>query len=98
MPSIHPPHMRSFSRLRAGIATCSRLTPLMAALAAGSAFAQSPERTGDLESLAQVTVESSRNSQLGIADSANAGVVTQQQLEARTVYRSEERRVGKECV
>ena len=34
-----------------------------------------------------VTVETSRNSKLGIADSANTGVVTQQQLEARTVYR-----------
>ena len=32
-------------------------------------------------------METSRNSQLGIAESANAGVVTQQQLEARTVYR-----------
>ena len=33
------------------------------------------------------TVEGSRNSQLGIADSANSGVVTQKQLESRTVYR-----------
>ena len=87
MPSIHPPHIRSFSRLKAGLATCSRLIPLIAAIVVGSAFAQSPVRTGDAESLTQVTVESSRNSQLGIADSANAGVVTQQQLEARTVYR-----------
>ncbi len=34
-----------------------------------------------------VVVAASRVSQLGIADSANSGVVTQQQLEARTVYR-----------
>ena len=87
MPSIHLPHIRSIRRLKAGLKNCSRLTPLMAALAAGGAFAQSPARTADPESLAPVTVESSRNSQLGIADSANAGVVTQQQLEARTVYR-----------
>jgi hypothetical protein len=34
-----------------------------------------------------VEVQGSRNSQLGTADSANAGVITQKQLEARTVYR-----------
>ena len=34
-----------------------------------------------------VEVLSSRNSQLGIAASANSGVVTQKQLEARTIYR-----------
>ncbi len=39
------------------------------------------------QTLNAISVETSRTSQLGIADSANAGVVTQQQLEARTVYR-----------
>lgn len=38
-------------------------------------------------SLAPVVVKSSRNSVLGDAGTANEGVVTQQQLEARTVYR-----------
>jgi outer membrane receptor protein involved in Fe transport len=42
------------------------------------------------ESLPGVTVQASRNSQLGVAESANAGVLTQQQLEARTVYRAGE--------
>ena len=37
--------------------------------------------------LPEVRIESSRTSQLGVADSANTGVVTQQQLDARTVYR-----------
>lgn len=37
--------------------------------------------------LAPVVVQSSRNSVLGEASTANEGVVTQQQLEARTVYR-----------
>lgn len=46
-------------------------------------------RTEEVE-LPSVTVEASRTSQLGIAESANAGVVTQQQLEARTVYRAGE--------
>ena len=39
---------------------------------------------------AKVEITGSRTSQLGIADSANAGTVTQQQLEARTVYRPAE--------
>ncbi len=34
-----------------------------------------------------VVVEGSRASQLGVAESASAGIVTQKQLEARTVYR-----------
>ena len=42
------------------------------------------------KTLPAVVVEWSRNSQLGVADSANAGVVTQKQLEARTVYRAGE--------
>ena len=46
------------------------------------AWAQSPEPT-----LAPVQVQSSRNSVLGEAGTANEGVVTQQQLDARTVYR-----------
>ena len=41
-----------------------------------------PEKTLDT-----VTVESSRISQLGIADAASTGIVTKKQLEARTVYR-----------
>ena len=36
---------------------------------------------------ATVVVEGSRTSQMGIAESANSGVVTKKQLEARTVYR-----------
>ena len=46
------------------------------------AWAQSSEPT-----LAPVQVQSSRNSVLGEAGTANEGVVTQQQLDARTVYR-----------
>ena len=41
-------------------------------------------------SLAPVVVQSSRNSVLGEAGTANEGVVTQQQLEARTTYRAGE--------
>ena len=37
--------------------------------------------------LGEIVIQGSRNSQLGIADAASAGVVTQKQLEARTVYR-----------
>lgn len=42
------------------------------------------------KTLPPVIVEASRTSQLGIAASANAGVVTQEQLDARTVYRAGE--------
>ncbi|WP_089398176.1 TonB-dependent receptor domain-containing protein [Noviherbaspirillum humi] len=56
-----------------------------AVLAMSMARAAEPERT-----LPSVVVETSRNSQLGIADTANAGIITQQQLEARTVYRTGE--------
>ena len=66
----------------------TRLTPLMLALLVSGAIAQTPvEVTQAAQALEPVTVTGSRNSQLGIADSANSGVVTQQQLEARTVYR-----------
>ncbi len=37
--------------------------------------------------LESVTVEASRTSQLGIVDAASAGIITEKQLEARTVYR-----------
>jgi hypothetical protein len=41
----------------------------------------------DENTLKPVTVLSSRTSQLGVSPTANTGVVTQEQLEARTVYR-----------
>lgn len=53
------------------------------ALIAAPALAQSP----DEKSLAPVIVQGSRNSLLERAETANTGVVTQQQLDARTVYR-----------
>ena len=61
----------------------------IAALIAGYCCAQdaAPTTVAQGQALEPVTVTGSRNSQLGIADSANSGVVTQQQLEARTVYR-----------
>ena len=49
--------------------------------------AAAPLASAQEQTLDAISVETSRNSQLGIAESANAGVVTQQQLEARTVYR-----------
>ncbi|WP_317201029.1 TonB-dependent receptor [Janthinobacterium sp.] len=64
-------HLRH-SRLLLGAA-------LFGALADASADGSSPPIS--------VVISASRTSQIGIADSANAGVVTGQQLEARTVYR-----------
>ncbi|MES2901335.1 MAG: TonB-dependent receptor [Pseudomonadota bacterium] len=67
-----------------------RLCPLAAAL---TVLVFTPLARGaddEPEPHHKVVVAASRVSQLGIADSANAGVVTQQQLEARTVYRPAE--------
>nr|WP_328804716.1 TonB-dependent receptor [Noviherbaspirillum galbum] len=52
---------------------------------ASGAYAADAEAT-----LPSITIETSRTSQIGIADSANSGIVTQKQLEARTVYRAGE--------
>jgi hypothetical protein len=63
-----------------------RLGLMIAALAACSIHISTAAHAQET-TLEAVTVQTSRTSQLGIAESANAGVVTQQQLEARTVYR-----------
>ncbi len=60
----------------------NRFAATLLGLTIAAPFASAQEKT-----MEAVSVETSRNSQLGIAESANAGVVTQQQLEARTVYR-----------
>ena len=52
----------------------------------GQAWGQT-SATNNPPSLNPVTVEGSRNSVLGEAGTANEGVVTQKQLDARTVYR-----------
>ena len=67
-----------------GKTRCRRNT--IAATLLGMAIA-APLAGAQDKTMDAVSVETSRNSQLGIAESANAGVVTQQQLEARTVYR-----------
>ena len=76
-----PSHARSISLFK--------LSPgALAALALSSLAQTAPEPVvAQAGALAPVTVTGSRNSQLGIAESANSGVVTQKQLEARTVYR-----------
>ena len=52
----------------------------------GNVGAQTPNAASSA-TLAPVQIQGSRNSVLGDAGTANEGVVTQQQLEARTVYR-----------
>ena len=66
---------------RTGIAACCAI------FAMNSAFAQTEPPAQAVKSLQSVNVEASRTSELGIADSSNQGVVTQQQLDARTTYR-----------
>src|SRR4051794_21543024 len=53
-----------------------------AMLSSANAFAQDADK-----SLAPVLIQGSRNSLLEAAETANTGVVTKQQLDARTVYR-----------
>ena len=59
-------------------------TPLAIALAC---LFSSPVLANDGDPLPTVVVEGSRPAQLGVADAASAGIITQKQLEARTVYR-----------
>ena len=64
--------------------------PFKALATAAAILCSAPAQALDDVPLPSVLVTASRTSQLGVADSANAGVVTQQQLEARTVYRPAE--------
>ena len=75
------------SRTFSGACRCFPINPAMALLAScfvlqSAAWAQQAD-----PGLATVTVQSSRNSVMGEAGTASEGLITQQQLEARTVYR-----------
>ncbi len=73
-PHNHPVYFFKLKRMAALLAGCFAFQ--------GFAAAQDSDA-----SLRTVDVQSSRNSVLGEAGTANEGVVTQQQLDARTVYR-----------
>ncbi len=79
--------MRLSTQQPAFVLTKNRLAMLIAGCFAlqSAVWAQNTDAT-----LAPVQVQSSRNSVLGEAGTASEGVVTQQQLDARTVYRSGE--------
>jgi hypothetical protein len=62
-----------------------RLRILPCALAA--LFSHTPAAQADDFVIQRVLVEGARASQLGVADSANAGSVSQKELEMRTIYR-----------
>ena len=63
----------------------------MLATVIGSAFFQSNAAAQTVAAtLPPVLVQGSRNSVLGEAETANTGIITQQQLDARTVYRPAE--------
>ena len=66
------------------------LSPVVLTVASLGAQAQTAVPPDQTPTLSSVVVQGSRDSQLGVADSANSGVVTQKQLEARTVYRAGE--------
>ena len=75
----HAPHPLRLSKIAAAVLGLSSLS-----IAAVHAAPAEPEPESVIQ---KVIVEGSRNSQIGIADAASAGVITQKQLEARTVYR-----------
>ena len=66
---------------------CFRINRTAALVASCFAFHSFVQAQTIGTSLGTVTVQSSRNSVLGEAGTASEGVVTQQQLDARTVYR-----------
>ncbi|SHN06702.1 Outer membrane receptor proteins, mostly Fe transport [Duganella sacchari] len=72
----------ALSRRSSSIKTASIKSPLKYALllALGSAHA-------DDQIMQRILVDGSRTNQLGVADAASAGTVTQEELAARTVYR-----------
>ena len=63
-----------------------RLAAAFIGMSSISGFALSAEVERE-PAIQEIVVEGSRNSQIGVASSSSAGVVTQKQLEARTVYR-----------
>jgi hypothetical protein len=75
----------ALSRLSSSIKAASIKSPVkyLLLLAMGSAHA-------DDQILQRILVDGSRSNQLGVADAASAGSVTQQELAARTVYRPAE--------
>ncbi len=75
----------AFSFARHALAAAAAL----ACAATAHAHPHSPAQVQQSETtqLETVNVQGSRRSQLGVAQSANSGVVTQQQIEARTAYR-----------
>ena len=73
-PTSQSVSVRTKNRMAGFVAGCFALQ--------GAVWAQNTDAT-----LAPVQVQSSRNSVLGDAGTASEGVVTQQQLDARTVYR-----------
>ena len=67
--------------------TRRRLTDIALAVLGVTSMLATAHAEEPASPMQEIIVEGSRNSQVGIANSASAGVVTQKQLEARTVYR-----------
>ncbi len=61
--------------------------PLLGSFLSFQAAAQSEPQPQKVDA---VEIQTSRNSQIGVADTANSGTITQKQLEARAVYRAGE--------
>ncbi len=92
LSNTHRIRRRRGSGFTRGVVPTAALIAIALAGLAHAQTAPTPTEAMDPASgtLSAVDVEGSRTSQLGIADSASAGIVTQAQLEARTVYRPAE--------
>ncbi|MCY7298284.1 MAG: TonB-dependent receptor, partial [Ilumatobacteraceae bacterium] len=86
---MHQEQQQARLRLRAAVRTRhpQRLRWRMVAAAAASAFAQQAFASGEQTLQRIVITGTAQGTQVGVADSANVGTVSQKQLEARTVYR-----------
>ena len=85
---MHRKHHRAAGLVQhARARRCGHALSPMQLLAAAALALAAPAWAGGEQSLEKVVVTGTANKQLGIADSANVGTVSQKQLEARTVYR-----------
>ena len=76
---------RPLERRRYAVAILALSSPPLGAYAAED-LADVPVATARATEVSGVTVSGSRTSQLGVAATSNEGIVTQKQLEAKTVY------------
>ena len=88
---MHSKHHQAAGRAQhARARRCGHAPSPMHLLAAAAWALAAPAWAGGEQSLDKIVVTGTANNQVGLADSANVGTISQKQLEARTVYRPAE--------